>query len=458
MLSQCRVRQVAFSYLIVRLKFQKRSALKFVSRTIPHSGGYDTPQLAAELGSRACPGVHTRDYKMTRGIPMEEKSFSELLDETNLKPRRFSAGERIDAMIVNITAEWVFIDLGAKSEGYLDKKEFLDENSNLTAKEGDSITAYFVSSRHGEKLFTTKLLSSKSVDDFLLKAFQTQIPLEATVEKEIKGGFSVKINQNVSGFCPYSQMDIKKIDDVAAYVGKKFEFIVSEYSEKGRNIILSRRPILEKLEKEKIAALKNSLQQGMTVSGVVTSVQKFGAFVDLGGIQGLLPVSEMGWGRVEDPKVLYSPGDKIEAVIINLDWEANRITLSAKATLPNPWDEFVRKYPEGSVLKGNVSNLTNFGAFIKMEDGVEGLLHISKLARGKKIKHASDAIKAGEELEVKIEKIDRENRKISLDLAGSDKNTSAASGDEDDFRNYLSKSPKAMGTLGDMFKKPTKRR
>jgi len=387
----------------------------------------------------------------------ETKSFSELLNETNLMPQRFSVGEKINTTIVKITVEWIFLDLGAKSEGYLDKKELMDEEGNLTVKEGDSITAYFVSSRHGEKLFTTKLLTSKSVDDFLFKAYETQIPMEATVEKEIKGGFSVKINANVSGFCPYSQMDTKKIDDVAAYIGKKFEFIVAEYSENGRNIILSRRPLLEKIEQEKKGALKESLKKGMSVSGVVASVQKFGAFIDLGGIQALLPVSEMGWSRVEDPKVLYSPGDKVEAVVINIDWESNRITLSAKATLPNPWDEFVRKYSEGSLMKGKVSSLTNFGAFIKMEDGVEGLLHISKIARGKKIKHAGDVMKAGEEIEVKIEKIDRENKKISLDLAGSDKDTSAT-GDEDDFRNYIAKSPKAMGTLGDMFKKSGKKR
>ena len=150
--------------------------------------------------------------------------------------------------------------------------------------------------------------------------------------------------------------------------------------------------------------------------------------------------------------MLYSPGDKVEAVIINLDWENNRITLSAKATLPNPWDGFVRKYNEGSLLTGKVSNLTNFGAFIVLEDGVEGLLHIAKLARGKKIKHAGDVLKAGEEIEVKIEKIDRENRKISLDLAGSDKDISVA-GEDEDFRNYIAKSPKAMGTLGDLSEK-----
>ena len=386
----------------------------------------------------------------------DTKSFSELLNETNLKPRRFSSGERIDTVIVKITEEWIFIDLGAKSEGYMEKKELVDENGNLTVKEGDSITAYFLWSKHGEKLFTTKLLTSKNVNDFLFDAFKNQMPMEATVEKEIKGGFSVRINPTVSAFCPYSQMDIRKIDDAAAYIGKKFEFIVSECSENGRNVILSRRPLLEKIEREKKEALKNSLQKGMTVSGVVASVQKFGAFVDLGGIQGLLPVSEMGWGRVEDPKTMYASGDKVEVAIINLDWENNRITLSVKENLPNPWDEFVRNHPEGSLLKGKVSSLTNFGAFITLEAGVEGLLHIGKIARGKKIKHASDVMKAGDELEVKIEKVDRENKKISLDFAGSDQEVPAA-GDEDDFRKYISKSPKAMGTLGDMFKKSGKK-
>jgi len=248
----------------------------------------------------------------------------------------------------------------------------------------------------------------------------------------------------------------KKIDDAASYIGKKLDFVVAEYSENGRNIILSRRPLLEKMEKEKITALKNSLQKGMTISGIVARVQKFGAFVDLGGVQALLPISEIGWGKIDDPKFLYSPGDQVEAVIINLDWENNRITLSAKATLPNPWDEAMRKYAEGSVLKGTVSHLTNFGAFVTIEAGVEGLVHIAKLARGKKIKHAGDVLKAGEEIEVKIEKIDRENKKISLDLAGNEKDTSAA-GDEEDFRNYITKSPKAMGTLGDLLKKSNKK-
>ena len=387
----------------------------------------------------------------------ETKSFAQMLDESYSTPKHFSVGEKIDAVIVKISAEWIFLDLGAKSEGYIDKKEFIDEDGNLTVKEGDRITAYFISSRHGEKLFTTKLLARKSVDEFLLNAYQNRIPLEATVEKEIKGGFLIKISASASGFCPYSQMDTKKIDDTAALIGKKMDFIVIEYGDNGRKVILSRRPLLEKIEQEKIQILKETLQTGVVVRGVVKSVRDFGAFVDIGGVQALLPTSEMSWGRVEDPKSLFAPGTTIEAVIINLDWENNRITLSFKDTLPDPWNEVITKYSEGTVYKGKVSRLTDFGAFITLEAGVDGLLHISKIARGKKIKHARDVLTSGADIDVKIEKIDRENRRISLDLAAAEGETPAVESTED-YKSYMPKAPKAMGTLGDLLKKSGKKR
>lgn len=387
----------------------------------------------------------------------EDKSFAQMLDESYSTPKRFSVGEKVEAVIVKISPEWIFLDLGAKSEGYLDRKELTDEAGNLTVKEGDTITAYFISSRHSEKLFTTKLLARKSVDEFLLNAYQNQIPLEATVEKEIKGGFSIKISASASGFCPYSQMDTKKIDNAAAFIGKKMDFIVIEYGENGRKIVLSRRPLLEMIEQEKVKVLKEKLQKGMTVQGVVMSVRDFGAFVDIGGIQALLPVSEMSWGRVEDPKSLYTPGTTIEATIINLDWENNRITLSFKDTLPDPWNDVVAKYREGSIHKGKVSRLTDFGAFITLEGGVDGLLHISKLAKGKKIKHARDVLTGGTDLEVKIEKIDRENKRISLDLAVNG-NDSPADENGEDYRGYMPQTPKTMGTLGDLLKKSGKKR
>ncbi len=389
----------------------------------------------------------------------DTKSFAEMLEESSLKPKRHSPGEKIEAVVVKISAEWIFIDLGAKSEGYLDRKEFLDEDGNLTIKEGDVITAYFLSSRHSEKLFTTKLLAKKSVDEYLINAYRNQIPLTAMVEKEIKGGFSVKISATASGFCPFSQMDRRKIDNAADYVGKKFDFVLIEYDEKARKIILSRRPLLEKIEQEMIAKLKESLQKGMTVQGVVASVRDFGAFVDIGGVQALLPISEMAWGRVDDIRSLYKPGDAIEAVIINLDWENDRITLSFKDTLPDPWNEVVGKYLEGSTHKGKVSRLTDFGAFITLEGGVDGLLHISKLGKGKKIKHARDVLSEGREIEVKIDKIDRDNKKISLDLASNTEDKKAGTDEEGgDYRDYMPKSPKTMGTFGDLLSKSQKKK
>ena len=387
----------------------------------------------------------------------ETKSFAELLDESYLTPKHFSVGEKIEAAIVKISPEWIFLDLGAKSEGYIDRKEFTDEKGNLTVKEGDKITAYFISSRHSEKLFTTKLLARKSVDEYLINAYRNQIPLEATVEKEIKGGFSVKISASASGFCPYSQMDTKRIEAATTFVGKKLDFIVIEYEDNGRKIILSRRPLLEQIEQEKIKVLKETLQKGMTVRGIVKSVLDFGAFVDIGGVHALLPVSEMSWGRVEDPKALYPPGTTIEAIIINLDWENDRISLSLKDTLPDPWNDVIARYREGSIYKGKVSRLTDFGAFVTLESGVDGLLHISKLAKGKKIKHARDVLAADTEVEVKIEKIDRENKRISLDLAGNDTDSSSDN-ESEDFRNYVAEAPKTMGTWGDLLKKSGKKR
>ncbi|MEE9910746.1 MAG: 30S ribosomal protein S1 [Deltaproteobacteria bacterium] len=381
-----------------------------------------------------------------------------MFEESYATPKRFAVGEKVEALIVKISPEWIFIDLGAKSEGYIDKKEFLDDAGNLTIKEGDTVTAYFLSSRHSERLFTTKLLARKSVDEFLVNAYQNAIPLEATVEKEVKGGFSVRISASATGFCPFSQMDRRRIENATDFVGKKFDFIVIEYGENGRKIILSRRPLLEKIEQEKKAALKGSLQKGMTVQGVVTSVRDFGAFVDIGGIQALLPVSEMTWGRVEDTKSLYKPGDTIEAVLINLDWDNDRVTLSFKDTLPDPWNDVIRNYVEGSIHKGKVSRLTDFGAFITLEAGVDGLLHISKLGKGKKIKHARDVLSEGRDIDVKIEKIDRDNKKISLDLAANSEEKNGSEQESDDYKSYMPKAPKTMGTFGDLLSKAKKKK
>ncbi|PKN10627.1 MAG: hypothetical protein CVU72_00550 [Deltaproteobacteria bacterium HGW-Deltaproteobacteria-7] len=199
------------------------------------------------------------------------------------------------------------------------------------------------------------------------------------------------------------------------------------------------------------------VKEGDVVNGTVRRITEFGAFVDIGGVQALLPVSEMTWGRVEDAKSLYKSGDAIEAVIINLDWENDRITLSFKDTLPDPWNDVVRNYIEGSIHKGRISRLTDFGAFVTLEAGVDGLLHISKLGKGKKIKHAQDVLTRDREIDVKIEKIDRDNKRISLDLASNSEEKKDSAEPGDDYKSYMPKAPKTMGTFGDLLSKAKKK-
>ena len=379
----------------------------------------------------------------------QEKSFAELLEEsakdrsTGLRP-----GQALEAEIVNITGEWVFLNLDGKTEGYLERKEILDETGNPTVKEGDSIRVYFLEAHNNEKHFTTRIVGGAAARSFLEDAWKGGIPVEGVVEKEVKGGFQVKIAGNTRSFCPYSQMGLARIDNASDYVGKRLNFKIIDFTEKGRNIIVSHRAILEQEREQKREALKESLKEGMSIKGKITSIQKFGAFIDLDGMQGLIPMSEISWGSVKDIHDVLSVGQEVEALIIKVDWGKNRIALSLKQALPDPWNQIDEKFPEGSFHTGRVSRLTDFGAFIELEPGIDGLIHISKLASGKKLKHAREALAQDQSVEVKIEKVEKDRKRISLSLVGTDQ------GDEkkEDLDKYMDKASPALGSLGDILK------
>jgi small subunit ribosomal protein S1 len=387
----------------------------------------------------------------------EEKSFAELLGESQFERKSFKPGEKIDAVIVNISPEWIFIDLGGKTEGYLDRQELMDRDGNLTVKEGDTLSAYFLSSERSEKLFTTKV-GGESARTYLEEAWANGIPLEGIVDKETKGGFEVKIAGSLRGFCPYSQMSLKKIHQASDYVGKSFLFTISEYGENGRNLILSRRSILEEEQKKRREELKGILREGMLTNGTVTSIQKFGAFVDIGGIQGLLPISEIGWDRTEDIEKRFTVGQEVQAIIIKLDWAKDRITLSLKETLPDPWENIEEKFPGGSYRTGTVSRLTDFGAFVTLEPGVDGLIHISKLNAGKQKKHARQILSKDQSVEVKIESVDPGKRRISLALADAGEKEEEKTQQKDDYRKYTGKDSRSFGSLGDLLKQKAKKK
>lgn len=383
----------------------------------------------------------------------DEVSFEELLKESTAATDWLEPGQRVDAQIADITSDWVFLDIGGKSEGALDKKELLDENGDFTLKVGDTVTAYFLATRNNERLFTTRITSGQAGRNFLEHAWRGEIPVEGLVEKEIKGGFQVKIPGDTLAFCPYSLMGLRRVEDSSEYVGKRMSFIIAEYSEEGRNVILSNRAILQAELRAKKEALKEELREGMTVKGTVASIQKFGAFIDISGIQGLLPISEIGWARVDDVHDVLSVGQELELVILGLDWEKDRMSFSLKATLPDPWDRVEGKYPAGSSHVGTVARLTKFGAFVTLEGGVDGLIHISKLGGGKRLNHPGEVLEQGQSVEVTVETIDLEKNRLSLKLALGEKGKDETGmADGDDYRSYLQKTPASMGTLGDILK------
>jgi small subunit ribosomal protein S1 len=387
---------------------------------------------------------------INNGTLREDQSFEAMLAESFTGNRKFKPGQKVKAKIVTITNEWVFIDLGGKSEGILDRLEMIDEKGTLTVREGDMIEAFFLSVKNHETLFTTKLETGEAGRNYLEEAWQNAIPVEGLIENEIKGGYEVKLAGNLKGFCPFSQMGIKRRNDATDHVGKRLTFKILEYGEKGRNIILSRKVIEEEELQKKREFLQETLREGMSVKGIVTSIQKFGAFLDIEGATGLIPISEISWNQVVNIKDFLSVGQEVEAVVMKLDWENDRLSFSIKKTLPDPWEKVLEKYSEGMQYTGIISHLAKFGAFVTLEDGIEGLIHISRLGEGKKINHPGELLKQGETITVHIEKIDKDQRKMSLvtiEFADAKKTE-----EDDDYRGYLGKRGASMGTLGDLLK------
>jgi len=378
------------------------------------------------------------------------EDFARMLAESPMEREWFRPGQKVEALIVKITPDWIFLDLGGKSEGYLDRREFQDEEGNLSVREGDTVKAYFLSSRQNEKLFTTKIGSGEAGRAYLEDAWRERIPVEGLVEKEVKGGFEVRIAGLARGFCPYSQMGLTRLENAGDLVGKHVTFLIIEFGEQGRNIILSHRAILEEELRQKQEELRASLQEGMVVRGRVASIQKFGAFIDIGGFQGLLHISEIGWGRVEDIHEVLTPGQELDVAIVKLDWAQDRVTLSLKETQPDPWERVETDYPEGSSQKGKVVRLTKFGAFVTLRDGVDGLIHISRLGAGKRISHPSEVVSLGQSLMVRIEKVEKGNRRVSLSLAADDHGETEKA-EEEDYQRYVGKNATSLGSLGDIL-------
>jgi small subunit ribosomal protein S1 len=245
-------------------------------------------------------------------------------------------------------------------------------------------------------------------------------------------------------------MGLKRVEDAASFIGQHMIFRVIEYGEKGRKIIVSHKAILLEEQQRQKNALKESLKEGMTISGEITSVRKFGAFIDIGGVEGLIPISEISWGRVEDINESISVGQKVNVAIKRLDWENNKFSFSLKDILPDPWNDVGMKYTEGSMHKGKVSRLVPFGAFVTLEPGIDGLIHISELGKDKRINHPREILEENQVLYVKVLKVAQQEKRLSLSVASEELNED----ERNDYRKHFSsgrKSSGSFGTLGDIL-------
>ena len=386
------------------------------------------------------------------------ENFADLFKDDGPPKKQLSPGQKIKAVVIDVSQGSIFIDIGEKSEGFIDRKEFEDETGNLTVNTGDIVEVYFLSSAQNEMLFTTKIGGGSTTRAHLEEAYRSGIPLEGFIKNEIKGGFEVTVAGNIRTFCPFSQMDIKRISDPDKYIGQHMLFKISEYGENGRNIILSRRIILEEEREEKREILKQSLQEGMTVKGVITSIQNFGAFVDIDGIEGLIPISEIGWSRIEDIREVLIEEQDVEVVILKLDWENERFSFSLKQALPDPWQNLSQQFPVGSSHSGTVVRLTKFGAFVNLTEGIDGLIHISRLGGGRRINHPKEVLEEGQNVDVKIEDMDADQKRLSLALVSDmTEEESDSASEKKDIKEFQAKhgesaASTSMGTLGEILK------
>ncbi len=384
-------------------------------------------------------------------------SFEALLKKDEAKKiRKITPGQKITATIVGISGESTFLDTGGKSEGILNTSEILNEEGEPTVTVGDRLEVYFLQHKRAEQLFTTKIGSGSSIAH-LEEAWRSGIPVEGQVKEEIKGGFSIVLGGNVRAFCPYSQMGLRRIENASDYLDTKMNFRITRMEEKGRNVVLSSRAILEEERQRQKESLKETLEEGSTVEGVISSIREFGAFVDLGGVDGLIPISEIGWSRVEKIEDHFIVGQKVNVIVKKLDWDQDRISLSYKETLADPWENIQSKFPEGSTHLGKVAQLLQFGAFVTLEPGVDGLIHISKLGGGRRINHPREIVESGQDIEVTIEGIDVEQKRMSLAPSDYVAEEDTIEKEKKEYSSFISsqkkdKGSKSMGSLGELLK------
>lgn len=344
------------------------------------------------------------------------ESFAELFAQSRIE-NKMRPGAIVSATVVDIRPDAVVVNAGLKSEGIIPIEQFHDENGALEVVIGDEVDVALdaIEDGYGETRLSREKAKRKIAWAALEKAHAENVTVRGVITERVKGGFTVDIDK-VRAFLPGSLVDVRPVRDSAYLEGKSLEFKVIKIDEKRNNVVVSRRAVMESESSEERDALIKSLREGALIRGVVKNLTEYGAFLDLGGIDGLLHITDMSWKRVRNPAEVVKIGDELEVRVLKFDSDKNRVSLGLKQTGEDPWLNLARRYPNGARLRGRVTNLADYGCFVELEEGVEGLVHVSEMDWTNKNVHPSKLVHAGQEVDVMILDIDQQRRRISLGM------------------------------------------
>lgn len=348
-----------------------------------------------------------------------EKSFAELFESSEMaKTPEFKVGDRIQGRIISVGKDSVFVDTGSKIDGVADKQALLDKSGNLPFKEGDTVTL-FVVSRLNNEIRLAKSMSGDGGLDELQRVMEEGTPVEGKVKETCNGGFRVRV-MDQTAFCPLSQIDMRPVEKPEVFVGQVFPFLVTRVEERGRNIVVSRRALLEKEQAESLAKLISQTKPGDILEGTVTRVVPFGAFVEVApGLEGLVHISELSWSRTAKSDALVAPGDKVQVKLLAVEDQGKgrvRLNLSMKQMQTDPWTEAAAKFQAGMKISGPVVRIAPFGVFVEIAPGIEGLVHISEMSYLKRVHKPEEFVQVGDVVPVMVKEVDATAKRIGLSM------------------------------------------
>jgi small subunit ribosomal protein S1 len=356
----------------------------------------------------------TQSAKAAKNNGIEEMSFAELFEQEDHNTV-INVGEVATGTVVGIDNELVLIDVGDKAESYIPLAEFRHEDPERIIKVGDKFEVYIERRKDegGLQLSRDKAIAIKVWDE-IAKIQEEDRTIEGRIESRVKGGMSVDVG--VPAFLPYSQIDLRPVKDLDGLIGQSFDFKVLKFNRKRNNVVISRRAILEEKRSKLREKMRTSLEEGQTIVGAITNITDYGLFIDLGGMDGLCHITDLSWGRVSHPSKLYSVGEEIEVKVLKYDKDSDRVSLGVKQLKEDPWAKVPEKFPVGATVTGKVVSITDYGVFVELEEGVEGLVHISEMSWSKKPRHPSKIVSVGDRIEIKVLKVEAETKRISLGM------------------------------------------